>query len=82
MVIALLVLIVLILLLGPGAIWNLIVWLFIGALLLIVGVIILLLYQAYPEHVTLFGLIFVGGFIWTLIQMRQQEQHARKKWEK
>ena len=76
-VIALLIVIALTLLLGPGATWNLIVWLSVGALLLIVGVIIVLLYQAYPEKVILFGIIFVIGIVIAIASMMQQERRER-----
>ena len=76
-VIALLIVIALTLLLGPGAIWNLIVWLSIGALLLFVGVGIVLLYQAYPEKIILFGIVFVIGVVIAIASMVAQERRER-----
>ena len=82
-VIALLLIIALTLLLDPGAVWNLIVWLSIGALLLCVGVAIILLYQAYPREVIAYGVLGGVGFLLLIVWMVAQEQHeqtrARKK---
>ena len=81
MVIALLVLIVLILLLGPDTILNLFIWLVIAALLLGLILVIIALYQAYPKEVAVCGVFGVIGCIVLWAWIRQQEQQARKRWE-
>lgn len=78
-VIALLLIIALTLLLGPGAVWNLIVWLSIGALLLCVGVAIILLYQAYPREVIAYGVLGGVGFLLLIVWMVAQEQHEQTR---
>ena len=76
-VIALLIVIALILLLGPGAVWNLIVWLSIGALLLCVGVVIILLYQTHPNEVIGFSVLVGVAFLWVIVMMVTQYQRER-----